>query len=286
MANRTGLGKGLEALLSSNVISEAPKEEQLQEGEQILNLKIINVEPNKNQPRRKFDEESLEELATSIKQYGIIQPIIVTKQKGFYQIVAGERRWRACKKAGIKEIPAIVRDYNEQTNNEISLIENIQREDLNPIEKARAIRELLDKYNITQQKLSETLGMGRSTLTNTVRLLNLDPRVIDLVLEGKISEGHSKALLAITDGDKQYKAALRIIEAGDSVREVEKQVDIKRKKQNTSRYEAVYMDIEESFRNFFGAKVKIDAKRRSGKIIISYSSNEELSRLLEIIKAE
>ena len=286
MANKKGLGKGLEALLSSNVITEAPEEEKVKEGEQILNLKLIDVEPNRNQARKHFDEEALEELATSIKQYGVIQPIIVTKQDGFYQIAAGERRWRACKKAGMKEIPAIVRNYDEQTNSEISLIENIQREDLNPIEKARAIRELLDRYNITQQKLSETLGMGRSTLTNIVRLLNLDPRVIVLVQEGKIGEGHCKALLTIADGDKQYRAALRIIEAGDTVREVEKQMGITRRQEDTSRYEAVYRDIEEAFRNFFGAKVKVDGKKRSGKIIISYSSSEELSRLLEIIGAK
>jgi len=279
MTRNTGLGKGLGALLSTNIIEE----EKIQDGEVIQNLKVIEVEPNKEQPRRSFDEESLEELASSIKEYGVIQPIIVTKQNDYYQIVAGERRWRASKKAGLSEIPAIVREYDKQKNSEIALIENIQRQDLNPIEKAIAIRELLDTYNLTQQKLADKLGISRSGLANTVRILNLSPKVIDLVKEGKLTEGHCKALLAVEDEEKQYQAAIHMIESGDSVREAEKQVRIKKKRVSNDRYQPIYREIETSFRNFFGTKVKLDAKQRSGKIIIQYSSNDELDRILNLI---
>ena len=280
MTKNTGLGKGLDALLLNNIVEE----EKVQDGEIIQKLNIIDVEPNREQPRRNFDEESIEELANSIKEYGVIQPIIVTKQENYYQIVAGERRWRASKKAGLTEIPAIVRDYDKQKNSEIALIENIQREDLNPIEKATAIRELLDKYNLTQQKLADKLGISRSGLANTVRILNLSPKVIDLVKEGKLTEGHCKALLGIEDEEKQYQAALYVIESGDSVREAEKQVRMKKKKPESNRYQPIYREIEDSFRNFFGTKVKLDAKQRSGKIIIQYSSNDELDRILNLIK--
>ena len=286
MAKKTGLGKGLDALFASTIIEEVVEEEKIKEGEVIQNLKLIDVEPNKNQPRRNFDDEKIEELAESIKEYGVIQPIIVTQKDNYYQIVAGERRWRASKKAGITEIPAIVREYSEQTNKEIALIENIQREDLNPIEKARAIREILDKYNLTQQQLADKLGISRSGLANTVRILNLDERVIELVLGGKLTEGHCKALLAIDDPEKQYQAAVYMIESGDSVREAEKQMRIKKKSSPkvSSRYEAIHRDVENSFRNFFGSKVKLSAGPRAGKIIIEYSSNEELARLLDIVK--
>lgn len=279
MTKMTGLGKGLDALLSNNILEE----EKIQEGEVIQNLKVIDVEPNKEQPRRNFDEESIEELANSIKEYGVIQPIIVTKKDNYYQIVAGERRWRASKKAGLSEIPAIVREYDKQKNSEIALIENIQRKDLNPIEKAMAIRELLDTYDLTQQKLADKLGISRSGLANTVRILNLSPKVIELVKEGKLTEGHCKALLSIDDTEKQYQAAIHIIESGDSVREAEKQTKNKKKKVSNDRYQPIYREIEASFRNFFGTKVKLDAKQRSGKIIIQYSSNEDLDRILKLI---
>jgi len=207
MASKTGLGKGLDALFASN-IADVAEEEKLQAGESIVNLKLIEVEPNKNQPRIKFDDEKIEDLATSIKEYGVIQPIIVTKKNDYYQIVAGERRWRAAKKAGLGEIPAIVRSYTEQKNKEIALIENIQRENLNPIEKAKALKELIEKYDLTQQELADKIGISRSGIANTMRILNLDPRVIDLVMEGKISEGHCRSLLNIEDPDKQYRADL------------------------------------------------------------------------------
>ena len=204
--------------------------------------------------------------------------------------MAGERRWRAAKKAGISEIPAIVRAYTEQTNKEIALIENIQREDLNPIEKAVAMKELLEKYQLTQQQLSDKLGISRSGIANTIRVLNLDERVINLVLDGKLTEGHCRTLLRIEDPDKQYETAKYMVESGDSVREAEKQIELKQQKKKTvkkttnTRYNALYRDIEDSFRSFFGSKVKINAGKRSGKIIIEYNSNEELARLLEIVK--
>ena len=214
---KTGLGKGLDALFSTPLVSE-----ENEEGKIVKQIKLNEIEPNKAQARKKFDEESIEDLANSIKEYGVIQPIIVSKKDNYYEIVAGERRWRASKKAGLDTIPAIIRDDNEQKNKEISLIENIQREDLNPIEKARGIRQLMDEYNLTQEKVAEKLGKSRSAIANTVRILNLDERVINLALEGKISEGHCKSLMAIDDPEKQYKMALYIIESGDSVRELEK----------------------------------------------------------------
>ena len=283
MAKKTGLGKGLDALFANNPI---PQEEEIQEGEVVRNLKLIEIEPNRNQPRKIFDEESLEELASSIKRYGVIQPIIVSKQENYYEIVAGERRWRAAKKAGISEIPAIVRQADTRTKSEIALIENIQREDLNPIEKARGIKQLITQYELTQEQAAEILGMKRSTVANSVRILNLDPRVIDLALEGKLSEGHCKALMAIQDADKQYEAAVGIINRGEVIRDVEKKSAVKKnmKKEEIDKYEAIYRDIQDSFQGFFGTKVKLDAGKRSGKIIIQYNSNEDLERILSLIK--
>lgn len=288
MAKMTGLGKGLDALFATNI--EPKNEEIIQEGERIQSLKLIDVEPNRNQPRQIFNGEKIEELAESIKEYGVIQPIIVTKEEDHYKIVAGERRWRAAKKAGITEIPAIVREYTEQTNKEIALIENIQREDLNPIEKARAMKELLEKYQLTQQQLSDKIGISRSGIANSIRILNLDQRVIDLALQGKLTEGHCRTLLRIEEPDRQYQTAIYMIESGDSVREAEKQMELKQKGKNpakkpiNTRYTALYRDIEDSFRSFFGSKVKLNAGPRAGKIIIEYSSNEELARLLDIVK--
>ncbi len=283
MAKKTGLGKGLDALFANTPI---PQEEEIQEGEVVKNLKLIEIEPNRNQPRKIFDEESLEELASSIKRYGVIQPIIVSKQDNYYEIVAGERRWRAAKKAGISEIPAIVRQADPRTKSEIALIENIQRENLNPIEKARGIKQLITQYELTQEQAAEILGMKRSTVANSVRILNLDPRVIDLALEGKLSEGHCKALMAIQDADKQYEAAVEIINKGEVIRDVEKKSAAKKnmKKAEIDKYEAIYRDIQDSFQGFFGTKVKLDAGKRSGKIIIQYNSNEDLERILSLIK--
>ncbi len=285
MAMKTGLGKGLDALFASNITNVA-EEEKIKDGESIVNLKLIDVEPNKNQPRMNFDDEKIEDLAESIKEYGVIQPIIVTKQNDYYQIVAGERRWRAAKRAGLGEIPAIIRNYTEQTNKEVALIENIQREDLNPIEKATALKEIIEKYGLKQHELAAKLGISRSGIANTMRILNLDPRVIELVKQGKISEGHCRSLLNIEDPEKQYKAALYVVETGDSVREVEKQMKIKKKEQvvDQTRYAPIYQEIETKFRNFFGSQVKLNAGKRSGTIVIHYNSKDELNNLIEKIK--
>lgn len=287
MAKKTGLGKGLDALFSDKPLTQAEEEKILKEGEELVqNIKVIEIEPNKEQPRKNFDSESLEDLAKSIKRYGVIQPIIVNKKDNYYMIVAGERRWRASKIAGLTEIPCIVRDNDERKNREIALIENIQREDLNPIEKARGFKQLLDEYELTQQELADMVGISRSALANTVRLLNLDPRIMKLAEEGKLLECHCRSLMAIDDVEKQYKAALRIIENGDTVRDIERKVkntrEARSKKDN--KYEAIYRDIEDSFQSFFGTKVKLNAKKRSGTITIQYSTNEELERLLELIK--
>ncbi len=281
MAKKTGLGKGLDALFGATV----PVEEEKRENEIVENLKITDVEPNRLQPRRKFDDESLNELADSIKKYGVIQPIIVTKKENYYEIVAGERRWRAAKIAGLTEIPSIIRENDDRKNKEIALIENIQREDLNPIEKARGLKALMDEYGMTQQQLADTIGKSRSGIANTMRILNLDSRVIDLALEGKLTEGHCKALLAVDDKEKQYAMALYMIESGDTVRDAEKKMSLRKKmKKKDQKYEAIYRDIENQFQGFFGTKVKVDAKQNRGKIIIEYTSNEDLSRLLDLIK--
>lgn len=289
MTKKTGLGKGLDALFGSNTIEEINKVEEVstEEMQHVRNLKIIEIEPNREQPRKRFNEESIEELSASIKQYGLLQPIIVSKKQDYYEIIAGERRWRACKKAGMTEIPAIIREDDERKNKEISLIENIQREDLNPIEKAMGIRNLMDEYGLTQQKIADILGKSRSSIANSVRILNLDERVIKFAMEGQLSEGHCKSLLAVEDKEKQYQMALYMIESGDSVREAEKKMSrTKNIKPKDRKYEAVYRDIETSFKNFFGTKVKLDVGKRKGKIIIEYANNEDLERILELIKEE
>lgn len=280
MAKKTGLGKGLDALFSASLV-----EEETNDNEMVYQLKVSEIEPNKDQPRRIFDEDSLNELAESIKKYGVIQPIIVSRKDDYYQIVAGERRWRASKIAGVTEIPVIVRENDEQKNREIALIENIQREDLNPIEKARGIKLLMDQYNLTQAQVAEIIGKGRSTVTNTLRILNLDPRVIDLALQGKLTEGHCKALLGFDNPDKQYDMALYMIESGDSVREAEKKTKSRKAMpKKNEKYEPIYRDIENSFQSFFGTKVKLNAGQRRGKIIIEYASNDDLERILDLIK--
>jgi ParB family chromosome partitioning protein len=284
MVKNSGLGKGLDALFSQNSVLKEINEKK-DEGEKIENIKLTDIEPNPNQARKKFSEESLEELATSIKHYGVLQPIIVENKGKYYQIIAGERRWRAAKKAGLKTIPCLIRDEDVQTTKEISLIENIQRENLNPIEKALGYKELIDNYNLKQQDLADKLGISRTYVTNTLRILNLDPRVIELALEGKLTEGHCKTLVAIENPEQQYAMALKIIESGGTVRDLERSVKNKKKatKKNV-RNEAIYRDIEDSFEHFFGTKVQLKAGPRSGSIVIKYSSNEELERILDMIK--
>ena len=276
---KTGLGKGLDALFNTPIIEEKSEEDLVRK------LNINEIEPNKDQARKIFDDEAIDELSASIKEYGVIQPIIVSKKDKYYEIIAGERRWRASKRAGLTEIPAIVRNNDVQKNKEISLIENIQREDLNPIEKARGIKLLMDEYDLTQAQVAEKLGKSRSSIANTVRILNLDERVINLALEGKLTEGHCKSLMSIDDPDRQYKMAEYIIESGDSVREAEKKMRVRKKSsKKNDRYIPIYRDIENTFQGFFGTKVKLDAGERKGKIIIQYNSNDDLERILNLIK--
>lgn len=279
MAKMTGLGKGLDALFGP-----APEEEQMQENDTLRNLKIIEVEPNREQPRKRFDQEALEELAQSIREYGLIQPIVVTKKDGYYSIIAGERRWRASKIAGLKEIPAIIREDNEKINSEISLIENMQREDLNPVEKALGIKTLMNNYGMSQEEVAKKLGKGRSTVANWVRVLNLEPRVLEMAKEGKITEGYCKALLAITDPEKQYQTAIQMLERGSTVRQVEKKSKTKESKEEQKRNHILYKSIEDNFQSFFGSKVRLDAGKRRGKIIIEYTSNDDLERILDLIQ--
>lgn len=286
MNNRnTGLGKGLDALFGN---IEIPKDEERKVGEAVEHIAITSIEPNKEQARKRFDKEKLEELSNSIKEYGVIQPIIVTKKDDYYMIIAGERRWRAAKMAGLKEMPCLVRNVEEeQKNMEISLIENIQRENLNPIERAQGLKRILDTYGMSQQALADKLGVSRSGLTNSLRVLNLDPRVIELVIDNNLSERHCRALLTIQDGDKQLKMAQKIIENKDSIAETERKIgNIKNNKEDESKrkYKAIFDDIENSFQSFFGTKVKLEAGKRKGKIVIEYSSNDDLERILNLIK--
>ena len=279
MPKMTGLGKGLDALFGPT-----PVEEQATENDILKNLKITEVEPNRDQPRKKFDEEALEELANSIKEYGLIQPIVVAKNDGYYQIIAGERRWRASKIAGLTEIPAIIRENDDKKNKEIALIENIQREDLNPYEKAVGIKNLMQDYGLRQEDVAKKLGKSRSAIANSVRILNLEPRVLEFAKEGKLSEGHCKSLLSITDPERQYRTAVQMIERNATVRQLEKAVKTKVSKEEQERNHILYRDIENTFQGFFGTKVRLDAGKRRGKIVIEYSSNEDLERILDLIK--
>ena len=283
MPKKTGLGKGLDALFGP-----VPEEEKVQETDVLKNLKIVDVEPNREQPRKNFNQEALEELAESIKEYGLIQPIVVTKKDGYYSIIAGERRWRASKLAGLTEIPAIVREDDERKNNEIALIENMQREDLNPYEKALGIKNLMTTYGFTQEEIAKKLGKSRSAIANTVRTLNLEPRVLEMAKEGKLTEGHCRALLSITDPEKQYLTAINMLERGATVREVEqtgKEINKKQvSKEQLKRNAILYKDIENTFQGFFGTKVKLNPGKKRGKIIIEYASNDDLERILNLMK--
>ena len=287
---KSGLGKGLEALFPSNVDIEKLGDTQSNE-EKIIEMKINNIEPNINQPRKIFDDEKMLELADSIKEHGVLQPIIVAKKDNYYQIIAGERRWRASKLAGLKTIPTIVRDYDEKKIREVALIENIQRENLNPVEMAKALKELMEEHNLTQEQLSKTLGKSRSAIANTVRILNLDERVIKLVSEGKLTEGHARSLVTIPSPQKQYKMALDIVNLELSVRDAESLVKNEKKekaktnkKAKPSKFDIITKDIENRLKKSLGTKVTFNPTTKSkGKIIIEYFSEEELERILEKI---
>ena len=288
---KKALGKGLEQLFSNNVIDFENFEDTVVEENKkdVTEINIDEIRSNPYQPRRTFDTETLNELAKSIEEYGVVQPVIVKKSIKGYELIAGERRTKAAKIAGLKVIPAIIKDFDDQQMMEIALIENIQRENLNPIEKAKGLRRLLDDYGLTQQELADKLGMSRSGLTNNVRILNLDPRVIDLVVEHNFSERQCRELLKVQDPEKQYKLALGVIEYGDKYDELERKINNdknlpKKDKEKSLKYQAIYRDIENSFQGFFGTKVKLEAGKRKGKIVIEYNSNDDLERILGLIK--
>ena len=280
MAKMSGLGRGLDALFAPT-----PVEEEIKDDDVLKNLSINEVEPNREQPRKRFEQESLEELSESIKEYGVIQPIVVSKKEDYYCIIAGERRWRASKLAGLKEIPAIIREDNQKINSEISLIENMQREDLNAYEKAIGIRNLMENYGMNQEEVAKKLGKARSTIANWVRTVNLEPRVLEMVKQGKLSDGQCKALLGITDPEKQYMTAVQMFERGATVRDIEKKIEISKKqsKEELNRNHILYKSIENNLQGYFGSKVKIDAGKKKGKIIIEYSSNDDLERIIGLI---
>ncbi len=279
-----GLGKGLDLLI--------PGAETKEEKKEALLLKTSQLEPNKDQPRKKFDEEAIEELAQSIKQYGIIQPIIVCKKDDYYQIIAGERRWRAAKKAGIREVPVVVKEYTDKEIAEISLIENIQREDLNPIEEAKSYKRLIDEYKLTQEELSERVSKSRTEIANKMRLLKLHDEVQKMLISGALSAGHARALLGLESKKDQLKAANEIIEKSLSVRQTEDLVkkmnepkkDKTAKGKETDSLEFVYRDLEKKLSDCLGTKVRISRKdKNKGKIEINYYSEDELDRLYGII---
>lgn len=292
---KMSLGKGLDALFPPNVNVDTlgDKNEINDASENVIEMKINSVEPNINQPRKNFDDDKIDDLAESIKVHGVLQPIIVTKKGDYYQIIAGERRWRASKKAGLKTIPAIVRDYDERKIREVALIENLQRQDLNALETAKAIKELMEEHSLTQEEIAQTLGKSRSAIANTLRILNLDERVQELVADGKISEGHARTLASIESPQKQYKLAMDIINLDLNVREAEERTRIEKaeiakksgKKPETSKLEIIYKDIENRLKRALGTKVSFKPLTKSkGKIIIEYFSSEELERILEILE--
>lgn len=292
MATR-GLGKGLDALIP-NTVGETKARKQDEKIENSNNeagtfVKITKIEPNREQPRKNFNEDALQELADSIKQVGVLQPILVQDRKDHYEIISGERRWRAAKLAGLKEVPAIIRNYTEREIVEISLIENIQRQDLDPIEEARAYKRLLTEFNLKQDEVAERVSKSRAAVTNSIRLLKLDERVQDMVVEEKISTGHARALLGVEDAEEQYELAQKIFDERLSVREVEKLVKnlhkpAKPKKKDDKTMQAVYLDIEEKLKQKLSTKVTISAKGEgAGKIEIEFYTHDDLDRLLDMI---
>lgn len=286
---KKGLGKGIESLIEDyGVPQEIEKAEQPD-----VYLKISQVEPNRKQPRKNFDENAMEELTESVKQYGIIQPLIVRKKENHYEIIAGERRWRAAKMAGLKEVPVVIRNYTDEEIMEISLIENIQRENLNPIEEAMAYQLLIKEFHLKQEDIAARVSKSRTFITNAMRLLKLDDRVQNMLSESLITSGHARALLGIEDGDLQYETAMKVYDEGLSVREVERLV----KKINTppkeekeeqpasqkEQYQLIYENAENKLKTIMGTKVNIRNKsNHKGKIEIEYYSLDELERLMEL----
>lgn len=294
---KKGLGKGIDVLIPQAKEKTKSEKENIKTKEVIKEVDTIDInkiEPNKNQPRKSFDEDSIHELAESIKLRGIIQPLVVQKgEKGLYTIIAGERRWRAAKIAGLKDIPVVVKNYSNQEIMEIALIENIQREDLNPIEEAEAYEQLIKEYNLRQDEVAEKVSKSRVAITNSLRLLKLDERVRRMVIEEKLKSGHARTLIPIEDGDLQYEIAQKIFDEKLSVRDTEKLVKNilngkskkkENKKQVNPQEEIIYKRFEEDLKMTFGTKVNINRKSKDkGKIEIEYYSQSEFERILELI---
>ncbi len=296
MAAARGLGKGLDTMIPNKIggdktSTESSKKPEI--GKDVVYVKIGKVEPNREQPRKSFDEDALLELSESLRQYGVLQPLLVQDKKDYYEIIAGERRWRAAKLAGLKEVPVIIKKLTDQEIVEISLIENIQRENLNPIEEALAYKRLLREFNLKQDEVAERVSKSRTAVTNSMRLLKLDERVQQMVIDELISTGHARALLAITDNEIQYTLAQQIFDEKLSVRETEKLI---KKMQNPKQEKAelnqdssmavFYEDIEQKLKNIMGTKVSINQKdNKKGKIEIEYYSNDELERIVDLFQS-
>ena len=303
-ARRGGLGRGLDSLIPNSKAETKQKKEKAaadeiltdkndNNTERIVIVGIDKVEPDRNQPRKKFDKEKLKELSNSIKQFGIITPLIVQQKDNYFEIIAGERRWRAANMAGLKEIPVIVKNYEEREAVEISIIENIQREDLNPIEEARAYARLMDEFSLRQEDIAKRVAKNRSTITNAIRLLRLSSDVQNMLIQGEISEGHARTLLSITDEDQQIAAAKRIIDEKMTVRDAEKAVKNilnprkpSKKPEKSNIDDLVFNNYEEQLKEILGTKVKISRKTHNkGSIEIEYYSDDEFERVFELLKS-
>ena len=297
---RTGLGKGISALFSDEALNEIESKNEdnvkeidinldISDKNKIVELKVTEVEPNIKQARKEFNYKKLEELAESIKTFGVVQPIIVAKKDTHYEIIAGERRWRASKLANLKTIPAIIKEDEELENVHISIIENVQRENLNAIEKAQGYKDAIEKYNMTPEDFAKKIGKSKSSITDILEILNLDERVIELARKENLSEAGCKMLLEIEDKEKQYEMALYILEDGLSVEEAKKRLKLAKKiSKNTPKIDIhEFREIEEKFTNYFGTKAKIKVSPKNinrGQIVLKYNSNEELERMLELLE--
>ena len=306
---KSGLGRGLDALFPEKTVQSKPKtvktvkeekkvavdtkkssQQETSNGERMM--KISMIEPNREQPRKKFDEDALQELSESIKQYGILQPLLVSDKKDYYEIVAGERRWRAAKMAGLKEVPVVVKEFSTQEIVEISLIENIQREDLNPVEEAMAYKRLIDEFHLKQDEIAERVSKSRTAVTNSMRLLKLDSRVQQMMVDGMISAGHARAILAISDPEQQYNAAMKVFDEKLSVRETEKLVKSiltptkKKPVVSNPTEDAIYESLEEKMKGITGTRVFIHRKKNNkGKIEIEYYSRDDLDRIIDLFES-
>ncbi len=277
---KKGLGRGLDALISSA--------NTLDEGRSIVEIRINEVEPNIEQPRKVFDQEKLETLAESIKEHGVVQPIIVRKEGSRYIIVAGERRWRASKLAGLKTIPVIIKDLSTREVMEIALIENLQREDLNPIEEAEAYQKLMEEYEMTQEEVAKIVGKSRAAIANSVRLLTLTNEIKEMLLDGRITSGHARTLITIPDMERQNELAKEIVEKNLSVREIEKLAALENKKSTPrkkpiSKNNIEVTNLEEKLRTAYGTKINLVRGKNKGKIVFEYYSNDEFDRIIDIL---